>query len=97
MSVIGKVEDDASSKVSGVSHRRYCVEKMHGVSIGIDCLTRYSDRVRDDPCALNLWAILLERQNLLRSARTALQSAQTILEENIADQKYDSVHLNLGR
>ena len=91
------INNEEVSSQAGVSHRRYCVEKMHGVSIGIDCLTRYSDRVRDDPCALNLWAILLERQNLLRSACTALLSAKKILESNVDDKNFDAVHLNLGR
>jgi hypothetical protein len=58
---------------SDFGHQRYCVEKMHGVTVAIDCLTRYTDRVIDDPCALNLLATLLERENLLIPSRKALQ------------------------
>jgi len=39
----------------------------------------------------------LEKENLLRSACTALLSAQAILETKVGDKNYDSVHLNLGR
>ena len=35
-------------------HNRYCVEQMFGVSVAIDALTHYVERVPDDACALNL-------------------------------------------
>ena len=98
LSEIGKKEESVHAEMDGqISRQRYCIEKMHGVSVGLDCLTRYSDRVRDDPCALNMWAVLLERENLLSSARTALQTAQEILAGRVEDKNYDSVHINLGR
>ena len=77
-------------------HQRYCVEKMFGLTVGLDCLTRYNDRVRDDACALNMMATLLERQNLIGPARKALLTAQKIVERK-QDENFDSVHLNLGR
>jgi len=70
---------------------------MHGVSISLDCLTRYVDRVRDDVCALNMLSTLLERQNLIGPARTALIEAQKLLGGKEEDQNFEAVHLNLGR
>ena len=79
-----------------LAHERYCIEKMHGVTIGLDCLTRYSDRVRDDVSGLNMLAILLERRRLLASSRAALIAAQKFLAGK-DDKNFDVVHLNLGR
>lgn len=45
---------------------------MYGVSVAVDSLTRYVERVTKDPCALNMLGVLYERQNLLKSSKKML-------------------------
>jgi superkiller protein 3 len=75
-------------------HNRYCVEKMYGVTVAVDCLTRYVQRVPDDACALNMLGILFERERHFRSAKLMLARALKLqLDPNLADK----VLQNLGR
>ena len=62
---------------AGESNARtlYCLENMFGVTVALDCLARYTERVQGDPCALNMFGVLLERENLLHSAKVALEKA----------------------
>merc|ERR1719384_96033 len=56
-------------------HNRYIVSRMHGVSVAVDCLERYNDRIKGDPAALNMYGALLEREGLFRRAAQALRTA----------------------
>lgn len=95
LSVLSKAKSNSTD--SQYFRQRYCLEKMHGVSVGIDCLSRYTDRVRDDPCGLNLFGLLLEKENLLITARSVLETAAKILEGQVEHKSHDMVFLNLGR
>ena len=55
---------------------------MFGVTVALDCLHRYTERVQDDACALNMFGVLLERESLLRTARRALEKALAVAAEN---------------
>ena len=65
-------ETSSQKSTKTKSHSQYIVEKMFGVSVAIDNLTRYVERVTHDPCALNMLGVLYERQNLLKSAKKVL-------------------------
>ena len=55
----------------------------------------YSQR---DPCALNMFGLLLEREGLLSSAKRALESAmQALLSPSDDSDLVNLVRLNLGR
>jgi hypothetical protein len=71
----------------------YFLDKMHGASLAIDCMSRFNELVRDDPCALNIYGVLLEKQNLLKPAKMALQKASELTK----DDQSDSINFNLGR
>ena len=57
------------------------MSKMHGVSVAVDCLERYTGRVRGDAAALNMFGALLEREGLFRRAAAALRDALACLDE----------------
>lgn len=75
----------------------YFLDKMHGTSLAIDCMSRFTELVRNDPCALNMFGVLLEKQNLLKSAKLALQKASDLVSELPKDENSDAIHFNLGR
>ncbi len=70
---------------------------MHGVTVAVDCLARYNQRVRKDASALNMFGVLLEREGLYRSALKALEMAMHNLSESERPQLEASVRLNMGR
>ena len=76
-------------------HSRYCIEKMYGVTVAIDSLTHYVERVPNDPCGLNMLGILLERQKHFRSAKKVLTKA--LKQAQNCAQLQDQILANLGR
>ena len=90
----------SNSTEKALAHHRYCLEKMHGVTVASDCLTRYNALVESDPCGLNLLGVICEREGLLQTSRKALQSAHRVLETqqgDVNEERRDRVSLNLGR
>ena len=75
-------------------HSQYIVEKMFGVTVAVDNLTRYTERVTSDPCALNMLGILLERQNLLKTSKKMLTKA---LKLSSAKPEQNFILANLAR
>ena len=78
-------------------HNKYCIEKMYGVTVASDCIQRYLRRNPADVCALNLSAIVLERENVLKSAKEALELALKLQETYQDGKKIDILRGNLGR
>ena len=56
-----------------------------------------SDRLRTDASAYNLYGLLLERQQLYRSAAGAFRAALQLLTAEKQDDKFRQVSLNLAR
>ena len=84
------------SKTTKVNHNRYIIERMFGVTVAADSMTRYNARIKDDPCALNILGILLEREGLLKSAKTAFETCLKFLNSASKEQNV-KVILNMGR
>jgi tetratricopeptide (TPR) repeat protein len=70
---------------------------MHGVTVAVDCLTRYNQRIRGDAAALNMFGVLLEREGLLRGAKKALETSLANLNPANESELCTKVRLNLGR
>ena len=61
------------------NHGQYCIENMFGVTVATDCLSQYVDKVKEDPCALNMLGVLLEKEGLLNPAKSAFIAAIDII------------------
>ncbi|XP_074648800.1 tetratricopeptide repeat protein 37-like [Tubulanus polymorphus] len=76
---------------------RYCVDQMYAISVASDALVKYNDRIRNDRVALNLAGLLLERQNLLKSASEVLNVALTTGDCSLIRANYARVLYKLGK
>ncbi|KAL7288696.1 hypothetical protein TKK_0017421 [Trichogramma kaykai] len=72
----------------------YAIEKIHAVTVASDSLNWYLVHETDDPCALNTYGLLLERQKLYKPAAKQFSLALNYL----VDKKLkDKVNINLAR
>eukprot|EP00095_Tigriopus_kingsejongensis_P006860 maker-scaffold176_size284796-snap-gene-1.23 protein:Tk06860 transcript:maker-scaffold176_size284796-snap-gene-1.23-mRNA-1 annotation:"conserved hypothetical protein" len=79
------------------AHNVYCIKNMFGVSVASDCLTRYTEIVPDDACALNMLGVLLEREGVLQPSRKALEKALSVVS-TIGQRDWEaSIRINLAR
>ncbi|TRY80081.1 hypothetical protein TCAL_09328 [Tigriopus californicus] len=75
----------------------FCIKNMFGVTVASDCLTRYNEAIRKDPCALNMLGILLECGRLYKSARIHLEQALAMAQEQGNPEWVEKIHTNLAR
>ena len=87
-------------------HSRYCIENMYGVTVATDCLLQYVDKIKDDPCILNMLGILLEKERLLKNSKEILKKALNLVIDGVNGvvlqpeetlQYSDKIRQNLGR
>lgn len=69
------------------------------MTVAIDALMHYVERVPDDPCGLNMLGVLCERQHRFKSAKKALTKALQSLKQQQMDEAnlVDQVLHNLAR
>ncbi|XP_046745121.1 tetratricopeptide repeat protein 37 isoform X2 [Diprion similis] len=72
----------------------YTIENMHAISVAMDGINWYLEHVPDDPCALNAYGLLLERQKLYNPAVKAFTLALKLATK---DNEKDSLRVNLSR
>lgn len=74
------------------------MKNMFAVEVASDCMKWYTERHQTDPCGWNMLGLLLERQDMLRSARTAFQKGYEEALLQVADaHQLDALRCNLGR
>ena len=76
------------------AHNKYILDKMHGVSVGVDSLAAYTRRHPRDVAALCQLGVLAERQGLVRTAAEATEAA---LQQVTEAEQRDKILTNLGR
>lgn len=59
---------------------QYAIDHLNAVTAAVDAMSKYTDCVSDNLVAWNMYAILLERKNLIRPALCALEKAMKLLE-----------------
>ena len=75
-------------------HNKYILDKMFGVSVGVDSLTSYTRRYPEDVTALCQLGVLAEKKGLVRTAQAAMVQALS----HVTDQsEKDKILTNLGR
>ncbi|KAJ1530355.1 hypothetical protein ONE63_005267 [Megalurothrips usitatus] len=74
------------------------LSSMFAVEVASDCMKWYTERHGSDPCGWNMLGLLLERQRLFRSARSAFQKGlEEALLQKSEPQYLDAIRCNLGR
>ncbi|KAI0208166.1 Tetratricopeptide repeat protein 37 [Lamellibrachia satsuma] len=69
------------SKMNTESYR-YAICQMSAITAASDALAKYTDRVRTNATAFNMYGLLVEKQKLYRLAVNAFACATKLLEEN---------------
>ena len=90
---LAKMGSGGDRQQGAADHGVYCVRSMQGVTAAADCLTRYARRHEDDPSSLNTLGVLLERENLLRTAMDVFSKALDLASE----EQRPIVLQNMGR
>ncbi|XP_012257142.2 tetratricopeptide repeat protein 37 isoform X1 [Athalia rosae] len=72
----------------------YAIENMHAVTVATDGMSWYVEHVPDDPCALNAYGLLLERQKLYNPAGRVFSKALKLVTK---DNERDALQVNLSR
>lgn len=78
----------------------YAIKQMAAIPAASDALAKYLDRVKNNPTAFNMYGLLLEHQNLLRSAATAYKSAINLFtfdKKADNDEQLTKTKINLAR
>ncbi|XP_034246747.1 tetratricopeptide repeat protein 37 [Thrips palmi] len=74
------------------------MKNMFAIEVASDCMKWYTERHQTDPCGWNMLGLLLERQNMFRSAQTAFQKGfEEALLLGADSQHLDAIRCNLGR
>ena len=101
-----QVLENENDKLKKKNHGQYCIERMFGITVATDCLMQYVDRIKGDPCALNMLGVLLEREGLLTMAKKVLLWALKSIDDTarlaeiISEQKVeliDKIRQSLAR
>lgn len=74
---------------------RYAIHQMSAIPAASDALARYLDLVKNNPCAYNMYGLLMEQQGLYRSAKEAFIRSINLLEPS--DILLNHIKLNLAR
>ncbi|XP_053375489.1 tetratricopeptide repeat protein 37-like [Mercenaria mercenaria] len=75
----------------------YAIEQMGAVPAASDALARYTDRVKTNPLAYNMYGLLLERQKLYKSAAEQFKQAVSLVEHEVDKSILPEVMCNYAR
>ena len=81
-------------KVEVEPHNRYILDKMYGVSVGVDSLAAYTRRYPGDVTAQCQYGVLCEKKGLVRTAQQAMAKALVKVQDQA---EKDKILANLGR